>query len=91
MSCLGENPNLEAFRSARARAEIAEAEQLRGNSEPYLAFWSRRSDIMIFGGLGGHERGYPEVFNRLRWAATKVDARMVRIRTCSRSLRGQWP
>ena len=57
MSCLEENPNLEAFRSARARAEIAEAEQLRGHSEPYLAFWSRRSDIMIFGGLGGHGDG----------------------------------
>jgi hypothetical protein len=88
MSCLGENPNLEAFRSARARAEIAEAEQLRGNSEPYLAFWSRRADIMIFGGLGGHERGYPEVFNRLRWAATKVDARMVRIENLSTVVEG---
>ena len=43
---------------------------------------------MIFGGLGGHERGYPEVFNRLRWAATKVDARMVRIENLSTVIEG---
>jgi ketosteroid isomerase-like protein len=43
---------------------------------------------MIFGGLGGHERGYPEVFNRLRWAATKVNARLVRIENLSTVVEG---
>lgn len=77
-----------AFHATRARAEAAEAEQLRGNSEPYLAFWSRRPDIMIFGGLGGYERGHPEVFDRLRWAATQVDARLERIENLSTVLEG---
>ena len=77
-----------AFRLVRERAEAAEAEQLRGNSEPYLAFWSRRPDIIIFGGLGGYERGYPEVFDRLRWAATRVDARLVRIENLSTVIEG---
>lgn len=77
-----------AFRLVRERAEAAEAEQLRGNSEPYLAFWSGRPDIMIFGGLGGYERGYPQVFDRLRWAATKVDARLVRIENLSTVVEG---
>lgn len=88
MTSSGESPHLEAFRLVRARAEAAEAEQLRGNSEAYLAFWSRRPDIMIFGGLGGYERGYPEVFDRLRWAATKVEARLVRIENLSTVVEG---
>ena len=88
MSALNDTPHLAAFRSTRARAEVAEEEQLRGNSEPYLAFWSRRPDIMIFGGLGGHEHGYPDVFNRLRWAATKVHAQLVRIENLSTVVEG---
>lgn len=88
MTNSSESQHLQSFRAVRALAEAAEAEQLRGNSEAYLAFWSRRSDIMIFGGLGGYERGYPEVFDRLRWAATKVDARLVRIENLSTVVQG---
>lgn len=76
------------FVAAKARANADEAEQLRGNSEAYLAHWSRRPDIMIFGGLGGYERGYPQVHDRLRWAATKVEARLLRIENLSTVVEG---
>lgn len=81
-------PAIPDFEAARQLANIAEAEQLRGNSEPYLAHWSRRPDIMIFGGLGGYERGFPDVHDRLRWAATRVEARLVRIENISTIVEG---
>ncbi|MEZ5855081.1 MAG: hypothetical protein R3D67_10195 [Hyphomicrobiaceae bacterium] len=38
---------------------------------------------MIFGGLGGYEKGWPDVGERLRWAATKVEARLLRVENLS--------
>lgn len=76
------------FAAFRRRMEPTIAAQLQGNSEPYLELWSRRPDIMIFGALGGAEHGWPEVGNRLRWAATKVDARLVRIETLASVVEG---
>ncbi len=79
----------DAFRDFRRSFEAAIAEQLQGNSEPFLELWSRQPDIMIFGGLGGHEHGWPEVADRLRWAATKVDARLTRIENLSTVIMGE--
>lgn len=70
---------LKAFHDLQAELVSAAQSQLSGNVEPYLTHWSQNPDIFIFGGLGGYERGWPEVANRLRWAATRVHARLVRI------------
>jgi hypothetical protein len=79
-------PSFENFRAAMREAVAA---QLEGNSEPFLALWSHRPDIHIFGALGGHERGWPEIGNRLRWAATKVDARLLRVECLFEAVRGE--
>lgn len=68
-----------SFDAFRQVLEPAIAAQLDGNSEPYLALWSHEPDVLILGALGGMERGWPEVAERLRWAATKVEARLVRL------------
>lgn len=80
------SPSFEAFRAHMAETV---AGQLRGDSEPYLALWSHAPDIMIFGALGGFERGWPEIGHRLRWAATKVEARLVRIENLMTAVRGE--
>lgn len=78
----------EPFAAFRKRHALAIAAQLEGDVEPYLSLWSQKPDIMIFGGLGGHEHGWPEVADRLRWAATKVQARLVRIENLMTTVAG---
>lgn len=63
-----------AWNAFRARLETALAQQLQGNSEPFIALWSQKPDVFIFGGLGGYERGIGEIGPRLRWAAKHVIA-----------------
>lgn len=63
-----------AWDDFRARLEPALAAQLQGNSEPFIALWSQKDDVLIFGGLGGYERGISEIGPRLRWAAERVIA-----------------
>ena len=64
----------QAWTEFRAALEPALAQQLQGNSEPFIALWSPKSDVFIFGGLGGYERGIAEIGPRLRWAAQHVIA-----------------
>jgi len=63
-----------AWGEFRAKLEAALAAQLAGNSEPFIALWSQKPDVFIFGGLGGFERGIGEIGPRLRWAAERVVA-----------------
>lgn len=65
---------LDAWASFRAALEPALAAQLAGNSEPFIALWSQRPDVFLFGGLGGYERGIAEIGPRLRWASERVIA-----------------
>lgn len=65
---------LDAWTAFRAALEPALAAQLQGNSEPFIALWSQRPDVFLFGGLGGYERGIGEIGPRLRWAAGRVVA-----------------
>lgn len=69
----------EKWQKFRERFEAAVAAQLSGNSEPFKALWSHKPDVTIFGGLGGHEQGWPEVGIRLDWASKLVVARHVRL------------
>lgn len=68
-----------AWTTFRAALEPALAQQLQGNSEPFIALWSRKPDVFIFGGLGGYERGITEIGPRLRWAAKHVIATEFRL------------
>lgn len=65
---------IEAWATFRAALEPALAAQLQGNSEPFIALWSHKPDVSIFGGLGGYERSIEEIGPRLRWAAGHVIA-----------------
>lgn len=65
---------MQAWADFRSRLEPALAAQLQGNSEPFIALWSQKPDVFIFGGLGGYERGIAEIGPRLRWAAQHVIA-----------------
>lgn len=69
----------QAWIEFRARLEPALAQQLQGNSEPFIALWSQKPDVFIFGGLGGYERGIAEIGPRLRWAAKHVVATEFRL------------
>ena len=63
-----------AWDQFREKLSPALAQQLAGNSEPFIALWSPKPDVFIFGGLGGYERGIGEIGPRLRWAALNVVA-----------------
>lgn len=77
-----------AFAAFRVAFEKAITAQGEGNAEPFNALWSHKPDVMIFGALGGMERGWPEVGDRLRWAATKVSARITRLENISTAING---
>lgn len=70
---------LDAWAEFRRQLEPALAAQLSGNSEPFIALWSQKPDVFIFGGLGGYERGITEIAPRLRWAAERVVASQFRL------------
>ena len=69
----------QAWDDFRARLEPALVQQLSGNSEPFIALWSQKPGVFIFGGLGGYERGIGEIGPRLRWAAKHVVASNLRL------------
>lgn len=70
---------LAAWTAFRTALEPALAEQLQGNSEPFIALWSQKPDVFIFGGLGSYERGITEIGPRLRWASRHVIATEFRL------------
>ncbi len=65
---------LTAWAAFRAKLETALEAQLQGDSEPWIALWSQKDNVFIFGGLGGYERGIAEIGARLRWSAERVIA-----------------
>lgn len=76
----------EAFARFRVTFEKALIAQGEGNAEPFNALWSHKPDVMIFGALGGMEKGWPEVGDRLRWAASQVSARITGIENISTTI-----
>jgi hypothetical protein len=53
---------------------VALAEFAQGRAAAYQALWSQADDVTIFGGFGGHERGWSVVGPRLAWAASQFEA-----------------
>jgi hypothetical protein len=77
-----------AFSAFRKEFEVAIAAQLAGNSEPFKALWSHKSDVMIFGAQGGMEKGWPEVGERLDWVSGVVRARLTSVENVSTAING---
>ncbi len=77
-----------AFTAFRAEFEKAIVILGEGNAEPVNALWSHKPDVMIFGALGGMEKGWPEVGDRLRWAASKVSARITGLENITTAIDG---
>jgi hypothetical protein len=57
------------FAEAVARANRANEELLAGRGELLKECFSHGPDISLFGGFGGHERGWGEIGPRLDWIA----------------------
>jgi SnoaL-like domain len=58
----------------QAALDAALSEFAQGRAAPYQALWSQADDVTIFGGFGGHERGWSSVGPRLAWAATQFES-----------------
>ena len=59
------------FRAFLARRQEATAAFFNGDAGPWKAQASHTDDITMFGGYGGHERGWQAVEDRYTWAATR--------------------
>lgn len=49
------------------------AHQLRGNSGPFLEFWSHADDIVILGAIGRYARGWEDVKTHIQGAAKTLN------------------
>jgi hypothetical protein len=58
-----------SFAAAVTRANRANDEMLGGRAGPLKELFSHGPDISLFGGFGGHERGWDEIGPRLDWVA----------------------
>lgn len=56
---------------AIARVQAAIGEFVEGRPGAWLDVCSHRADATLFGGWGGHERGWDELDPRYRWAAAR--------------------
>lgn len=56
---------------AIARVQAATIEFVNGRPEDWMAICSHRADATLFGGWGGHERGWEELAPRYVWAAAR--------------------
>jgi hypothetical protein len=59
----------ERFPEALARTNRANDELIGGRGDALRACFSHREDIALFGGFGGHERGWSQIGPRLAWVA----------------------
>lgn len=49
----------------------------RGDPEPYISAWSRRSPVSLFGAWGPCKTAWPELERTFRWVASRfADAKM---------------
>lgn len=53
------------------RMRSATAEFMQGKPEAWKAMCSQRADATLFGGWGGHERGWEQLGPRYDWAAAR--------------------
>lgn len=64
------SPSIEReFRAFLARRQEATAAFFNGDPGPWKAQAAQTDEITMFGGFGGHERGWAAVDDRYTWAA----------------------
>lgn len=61
----------EDFRAAVTEVGRALSDFVDGEPQPYRSRWAQDAGVTIFGGWGGHERGWDQVGPRLDWAAAR--------------------
>lgn len=49
----------------------ARRQYVQSDAEPVKSLWSRRDDVVIFGGWGAYEQGWTAVEPRLDWAGSR--------------------
>lgn len=63
--------DLEAFEPMLARVREAVDATYRGNAEPYIALWSRREPVSLFGALGPRKTAMADIERAFRWVASR--------------------
>lgn len=66
---MGKKKRRKAFLAAVARANRANDEILQGRAAALGELYSHAADASLFGGFGGHQRGWDQIGPRLDWVA----------------------
>ncbi len=59
------------FAQTLERTHAAIAAMMNGDSEPYMALWSRADDASLFGAWGPCKRGWTELSATFMWVASR--------------------
>jgi ketosteroid isomerase-like protein len=51
----------------------AVAQQVSGRTEAFQSLWSRTDDVVLIGAAGSHQKGWPDVSERLSWASQHLN------------------
>ncbi len=51
----------------------AVAQQVSGRTEQFQSLWSRDDDVVLVGAAGSHQKGWPDVSERLSWASQHLN------------------
>jgi ketosteroid isomerase-like protein len=78
----------EGVDEAVARTRAVTADFLNGDPEPWKATCSHADDATLFGGWGGHERGWNELGARYDWAAARYEGGEVEFEEIARHVDG---
>jgi ketosteroid isomerase-like protein len=73
---------------AIARVQAATSDFVNGQPDAWMAICSHRADATLFGGWGGHERGWEELAPRYAWAAARFAGGEVTFAELSRVVSG---
>lgn len=82
---MAEDHDLDAAIAAVRAAGVA---FVNGRPEAWMAICSHRADATLFGGWGGHERGWEELAPRYAWAAARFAGGEVTFAELSRFVSG---
>jgi ketosteroid isomerase-like protein len=81
-------PDAHDLDTALAEMRAATISLINGDPEPWLARCSQRPDATLFGGWGGHERGWDELAPRYTWATARYTSGKMTFEELSRYVSG---
>ncbi|HSD90875.1 MAG TPA: nuclear transport factor 2 family protein [Kofleriaceae bacterium] len=76
------------FDEFREKVRAATLALMNGDREPWAALWSRRADVSLFGGWGGHERGWDELAERWKMVEGRYRSGTVEIERITEHIHG---